>query len=312
LLRQLFNFKEEKIMDVKAEIIEAEEVRTPETIAIEIKAAVNLIQKQIILTVESIGQKLIEAKELVPYGEWKKYLNEQVHFSERTAQTYMKIASSDPETLRTAETADLSISNTLRLIALSDDDQKELASAVESGEVAPEDVSAEIEKYKARIEELEDLELENTDLIEERSLLHIEVDELKEKLKDAAAKADAAAQKKIDKAVADAKKELEEKAATASAEELDKLKTGLASAESRAVDAEKKCALSSSTALAEMSIILRNIISEVDAAAKLIAATDEETALKWRKAVWSALSDAADKIGQTTGFPQAMIQRSAV
>jgi chromosome segregation ATPase len=301
---------------------------------VEIKSAVDTWHRFSLLTVVEVGKKLIEAKELIGHGGWLDYLEKTIGFSERNAQRYMKIYKEYGSGLNTKILSDLSYTNAARLLQLPEEDKKELLSDIESGAVAPEDVASEIEKYKARIDELEDLETENLDLIEERSRLHIEVDELKEKLeaakdrdlsvdvaskeaeianlkeklmaaqfkeKNAKAAADAAAQDKIRKAVADAKKELEEKAATASAEELDKLKADLASAESRAVDAEKKCALSSSTALAEMSIILRNIVSEVDAAARLITAADEETAPKWRKAVWSALSDAADKIGETAG-----------
>ena len=48
-----------------------------------------------------IGQRLIEAKELLPHGEWLPWLNEKVEFSERAAQNFMRLARewSNPQTL---------------------------------------------------------------------------------------------------------------------------------------------------------------------------------------------------------------------
>ena len=62
-----------------------------------------------------IGARLIEAKELLPHGEWLPWLNERVEISERTAQKFMKLARewSNPNTL-----ADLGASKALMLLAL--------------------------------------------------------------------------------------------------------------------------------------------------------------------------------------------------
>lgn len=39
-----------------------------------------------------IGKHLIEAKKLVQHGEWSKWLEEHIGFTQRTAQNYMKLA----------------------------------------------------------------------------------------------------------------------------------------------------------------------------------------------------------------------------
>ena len=39
-----------------------------------------------------IGQRLIEAKSMIPHGEWLPWLTEHVEFSERTAQNFMRLA----------------------------------------------------------------------------------------------------------------------------------------------------------------------------------------------------------------------------
>ena len=48
-----------------------------------------------------IGQRLIEAKAMLPHGEWLPWLTEQVQFSERSAQNFMKLARqwSNPQAL---------------------------------------------------------------------------------------------------------------------------------------------------------------------------------------------------------------------
>ena len=38
-----------------------------------------------------IGRKLKEAKTLLPYGQWGRWLQEEVEFSQSTAQNFMKI-----------------------------------------------------------------------------------------------------------------------------------------------------------------------------------------------------------------------------
>ncbi|MDY5338127.1 MULTISPECIES: DUF3102 domain-containing protein [Intestinimonas] len=62
-----------------------------------------------------IGARLIEAKGMLSHGEWLPWLTEQVEFSERTAQNFMRLARewSNPQTL-----ADLGASKALALLAL--------------------------------------------------------------------------------------------------------------------------------------------------------------------------------------------------
>lgn len=62
-----------------------------------------------------IGQRLIEAKAMLPHGDWLPWLTERVEFSERTAQSFMRLARewSNPQAL-----ADLGATKALTLLAL--------------------------------------------------------------------------------------------------------------------------------------------------------------------------------------------------
>lgn len=62
-----------------------------------------------------IGKRLIEAKAMLPHGEWLHWLSERVCFSEKTAQNYMRVAREfpNPQAL-----ADLGATKALTLLAL--------------------------------------------------------------------------------------------------------------------------------------------------------------------------------------------------
>ena len=94
------------------------EGRTIETITDEILDAKRTGGEAIL----TIGRCLIEAKDMLPHGEWLPWLNEQVELSERTAQKFMKLARewSNPNTL-----ADLGASKALMLLALPEGEREQ-------------------------------------------------------------------------------------------------------------------------------------------------------------------------------------------
>lgn len=65
--------------------------RTPEVIAAEINSIKEQTRKIVLYNSIEIGRKLVEAKELVPHGEWGNWLEEAVDYSKSTANNLMKI-----------------------------------------------------------------------------------------------------------------------------------------------------------------------------------------------------------------------------
>lgn len=65
--------------------------RTPEQIASEINFIKDESGKMLLSNAVEIGRRLTEAKELVPHGEWLKWLTESVSYSRSTASRLMKI-----------------------------------------------------------------------------------------------------------------------------------------------------------------------------------------------------------------------------
>ncbi|MHB8074020.1 DUF3102 domain-containing protein [Desulfosporosinus fructosivorans] len=64
--------------------------RTPEQIASEINVIKEESGKMLLTNAVEIGRRLTEAKELVPHGEWLKWLTESVSYSRSTASRLMK------------------------------------------------------------------------------------------------------------------------------------------------------------------------------------------------------------------------------
>ena len=63
-----------------------------------------------------VGTLLLEAKAVLPHGQWLPWLRANVVFSERTAQSYMRIAHKSPPEIRNGA-ADLSLRKALQNVA---------------------------------------------------------------------------------------------------------------------------------------------------------------------------------------------------
>ncbi len=188
-------------------------VRTPEIIAIEINSIKEQTKNIVLQNSIEIGRKLVEAKSLLPHGEWGKWLEKSVAYSQRTANDLMRIfneyGSSQitflGDNLNSQTYANLSYSNALALLGLPSDTREKF---VEENNV--EDMSARelkraidelkrVDKEKERafkerdraLEKISDLEEVNRILeetfnegAEERNSLEEKVSELKKELED--------------------------------------------------------------------------------------------------------------------------------
>lgn len=72
-----------------------------------------------------IGQRLIEAKAMLPHGEWLPWLTEQVEFSERTATRFMRLAR---EWTNQTALSDLGATKALTLLALPPEEREQFIS----------------------------------------------------------------------------------------------------------------------------------------------------------------------------------------
>lgn len=109
--------------------------RDPEIIAAEINTIKEQVQRVLIYASIEIGGKLTEAKSLVPQGEWGKWLEQNVEYSQSTAENMMKLykeyggnQESLFDTWTKSETfAKLTYTQHLALLALPFSDRQEFA-----------------------------------------------------------------------------------------------------------------------------------------------------------------------------------------
>ena len=244
------------------------EKRTPEQIGAEIRTYVNAARQILTKCAVEIGRRLVEAKELLPHGEWLPWLQQETDFSERTAQTYMKIFreyGAAQESLFGAEVntqtfADLPISKALALLSVPESDRIEFAEVVDAEHISVRELEEKIRDRERQISALqEDVDGERKRL-EESERLRKQSDELLETQDDMLkeAKAQIAELAKLNKelenrpvevavetvrdeeAIAAAAKEAKEKAEAAAKRKIADLEKRLNKAEDEAAKAKNE------------------------------------------------------------------------
>ena len=134
------------------------EARDIETITSEILSLKKTAGEAIL----AIGQRLIEAKSLLAHGEWLPWLTEQVEFSERSAQNFMRLARewSNPQTL-----ADLGAAKVLVLLSLPEPEREAFLAEVPAEDMSVRELKKAIrernEAQQAQEKMAEDLRLAN-------------------------------------------------------------------------------------------------------------------------------------------------------
>lgn len=98
----------------------------------------------------AIGHRLIEAKSLLAHGEWLPWLTEQVEFSERSAQTFMRLARewSNPQTL-----ADLGAAKVLVLLSLPEPEREAFLAEVPAEDMSVRELKKAIRERNEAIRE---------------------------------------------------------------------------------------------------------------------------------------------------------------
>lgn len=101
-------------------IIPAAQQRDSKTIAVEIRMIHEQTQRAALQGSVEIGRRLVEAKSLVSHGDWGRWLQEEVSYSQSTADNFMKIFREYGPALEANSQAiqNLSYTKALKLLAL--------------------------------------------------------------------------------------------------------------------------------------------------------------------------------------------------
>lgn len=282
----------------------------------------------------TIGRCLIEAKDMLSHGEWLPWLTEQVEFSPRTAQNFMRLAR---EWSNTQTLADLGASKALALLALPPEEREQFmedhkvidmsARQLEQAIKERDEARAAAERAaadqrtaeQARDKMAEDMKFLNVRLAgakEDREQAMQDVARLEAELADLKAKpVDVAVetvvdQAAIDKARADAIAEMQEKldkAKEAAAKAKDKQKQAEASVEvlKRSLEArdksDKQAAIAGDKELAQFEVLFnqgQELANKLHGLLLKARGRDDQTAARGMEKALKALAEAIGRCAE--------------
>ena len=123
-----------------------------------------------------IGRRLVEAKSVLPHGEWGRWLSEEVNFSQSSANNFMKLfeeygsaqisifgAVSNSQTIE-----NLPYSKALQLLAVPADERESFAKEVDAENISVKELQAAIKERNDAIKEAEEAKERQAE-IEERA-----------------------------------------------------------------------------------------------------------------------------------------------
>lgn len=113
-------------------VAEVKQQRDINIVTAEIKDICAQAQRMMLVYAVEIGRRLVEAKEILPHGEWGEWLKNEVEFSQSTANKHMKIfeaygsrqISLFGAELNSETFTNLSYSQALKLLAVPDDERE--------------------------------------------------------------------------------------------------------------------------------------------------------------------------------------------
>ncbi|WP_052759703.1 DUF3102 domain-containing protein [Paenibacillus sp. DMB20] len=126
--------------------------RTPDVIATEIRDIDQKARQHAIRSAIEIGEKLIEAKALVKHGDWANWLNENVNYSQSTANNFMRVATEYKE-LNSQMLANLSYSQAVALLSVKAEEREAFVEENNAAEMSARELQAAI-KEKQELERL--------------------------------------------------------------------------------------------------------------------------------------------------------------
>ena len=135
-------------------------LRTPEIIAAEINYIAQKTRETVLSGAIEIGRRLVEAKELVPHGQWEQWLRENVSYSQSTANNLMAVfreygggQQSLFQRANPAEIADLSYSKAVALLVLPREQREEFLEQNPVAGMSTRQLQAAIKEAKEQLEQ---------------------------------------------------------------------------------------------------------------------------------------------------------------
>jgi chromosome segregation ATPase len=127
--------------------------RTPDVIAAEIRFIDSQARQYVLQSAIEIGKRLIEAKGQVAHGEWGKWLEDNVSYSQSSANNFMRVAE---EYENNQSLANLSYTQAVALLALPAEEREAFASENNVSEMSSRELQAAIRKQQELQKQVEE------------------------------------------------------------------------------------------------------------------------------------------------------------
>lgn len=152
---------------------ELETVRDLDTITTEIRTITEQARCTMVTAAIEVGRRLVEAKTMVPRGEWGKYLEEKVEFSHSQANNMMRLykeyGSSQESLFRGGvkkAVEGLSVTSAIRLLALPEEERETFVEEHPVEEMSTRELEAAIKEKNAALEARKQAEADRESLSE--------------------------------------------------------------------------------------------------------------------------------------------------
>jgi chromosome segregation ATPase len=137
-------------------------MRDSEIIATEITIIKNQTAQAVLMASIDIGKRLIEAKELVPHGEWQNWLEERVDYKQSTANNLMRIAKEYEDSSEKMKA--ITYSQAVALLALSEDEREEFVAENNVEDMSVRELAEAIKAKEEAEKERDELKAEVIEL----------------------------------------------------------------------------------------------------------------------------------------------------
>jgi hypothetical protein len=142
--------------------------RTPPVIAAEINTIKQQTNKILLTSAVEVGKRLKEAKALLPHGEWGKWLEESVSYSQRTAEKLIQVfdeygikllvSSEDDGSSNPPPTANLTYTQALILLGLPEDQRDKFIAENDAGSMSSRQLQQAVSARNQELAGKEDLQ----------------------------------------------------------------------------------------------------------------------------------------------------------
>ncbi len=120
-------------------------LRSPDVIAAEIRSIDQQARQYVLNSAIEIGKKLKEAKELVAHGEWGNWLQENVNYSQSTANNFMRVSE---EYANSQALANLSYTQAVALLSVPAEERESFVQENNVTELSTRELQAVIKEKK--------------------------------------------------------------------------------------------------------------------------------------------------------------------